>query len=347
VKELLGTTARQRLVAAVVVALGVLVVAAVLAEQWSLGAAASGLLLTGATLAAVDLRRRAGDLQRRLVRQAEGTRVLVKAAESTRRGVHDLTSNLDRLTSTVSAVEAALVDERRRLAEERRRNAASLRRIVELATRQPQEIEALFQLYGKVSPTAPMPPSGEWALNPTGLLNVYALVEQQRPRLVVELGSGTSTVWLGYAVVQQGYGRVVSVDHLPDYAEHTRMAIDRHGLTSISEVRDAPLTEITVGDETYKWYDPSLLADLDQIDLLLVDGPPGTTGHEARYPALPMLRERLANGALVVLDDIDRVDEQEILERWLKQTPGLTREATLVGEQAVLRYHWPHPTGSD
>ena len=36
----------------------------------------------------------------------------------------------------------------------------------------------------------------------------------------------------------------------------------------------------------------------------------------ARAPALPVLWDRLAPGATVVLDDIERPGEQEVLRRW-------------------------------
>jgi hypothetical protein len=54
------------------------------------------------------------------------------------------------------------------------------------------------------------------------------------------------------------------------------------------------------------------------VDLLLVDGPPADTADKvlARYPALPALHGRLARGATVVLDDVERPGEQEVLRRW-------------------------------
>jgi hypothetical protein len=60
----------------------------------------------------------------------------------------------------------------------------------------------------------------------------------------------------------------------------------------------------------------------DPIDLLLVDGPPAyAAGHAlARYPALPVLGDRLASGATVVLDDAERPGEQEVLRRWERET---------------------------
>src|SRR3712207_7775099 len=51
------------------------------------------------------------------------------------------------------------------------------------------------------------------------------------------------------------------------------------------------------------WYSTSALADVDEINLLLVDGPPGNTSKLARYPAVPALRDKLGPGATVMLDE--------------------------------------------
>ena len=52
-----------------------------------------------------------------------------------------------------------------------------------------------------------------------------------------------------------------------------------------------------------------------------MDGPPADTADKvlARYPALPALRARLAPGATVVLDDVERPGEQEVLTRWERE----------------------------
>ena len=39
-----------------------------------------------------------------------------------------------------------------------------------------------------------------------------------------------------------------------------------------------PLVEQAIGEETYRWYDLTGMDDLEWIDLVFVDGPPGTTG---------------------------------------------------------------------
>jgi len=202
---------------------------------------------------------------------------------------------------------------------------------------QSREIEALFQLFQQFTPEAPMPSSGDFALNPTDLLDLMHLVRLRRPRLVVELGSGTSSVWLGYALQKYG-GRLVSLDHDPGYARQTRALVTAHGLDEVVEVREAPLRELAANGKTYQWYDVQALDDLTDIDLLLVDGPPAATGPDARYPALPVLAEKLAGTATVILDDTNRQDEREAVQSWIREVPGLTEEQRLLGRHAVLSY---------
>jgi len=208
---------------------------------------------------------------------------------------------------------------------------------------QHREIEGLHQLYNAFAPRAPMPSSGQWALDPTGLLGVLHLIERHRPRLVVELGSGTSTVWIAYALERLG-GRIVSLDHDPQYADKTRAMLEAHGLTAVAEVRDAPLRPISVRGDDYSWYSVDAVSDLDGIDLLLVDGPPAAIGPMARFPALDALRDRFAATAMVVLDDVSRDDEQETMRRWA-QEQGAVAEPTLIGQHGLLVFGRPTAPG--
>ena len=54
------------------------------------------------------------------------------------------------------------------------------------------------------------------------------------------------------------------------------------------------------------------------IDMLVVDGAvavPGTTDR-IRYPALPFFRSKFADDAVIVLDDIHRRGERQIVRQW-------------------------------
>jgi len=199
------------------------------------------------------------------------------------------------------------------------------------------EVEALVQLFQGFTPRAPMPPSGGFALNPTDLLDLLQLIRTRKPKLVLELGSGTSTVWIAYALEKVG-GRLVSLDHDPGYAEKTRAALAAHGLVEVAEVRDAPLRPVLLDGRSFPWYDMDAMADLREVDLLLIDGPPEKTGPDARYPAMRVLEDRLADAATVVFDDAHRQDERVALRKWVETIEGLTEEGEAPGRHAVLSY---------
>jgi hypothetical protein len=60
--------------------------------------------------------------------------------------------------------------------------------------------------------------------------------------------------------------------------------------------------------------------------MLVIDGPPGFIQRHSRYPALPLLRERLADNCTVFMDDAARPDERELVEMWLAQYPTYSHE---------------------
>ena len=72
----------------------------------------------------------------------------------------------------------------------------------------------------------------------------------------------------------------------------------------------------------YIWYDEDMLPKDVLIDLLVVDGPPGSTCRLARYPALPVFAEMMNKNACVFLDDANRKEEMEIVRRWRDENPN-------------------------
>jgi hypothetical protein len=188
---------------------------------------------------------------------------------------------------------------------------------------QTRDLEAVVQLYQHVTPRGPMPP----ALAPAALLGLVHLIRTRRPRRVLELGSGTSTIWMAYALEQAG-GTIVSLEHDAEVTARSRAAVAAHALVGVAEVREAPLRPLALEDRTFPWYDLEALADMHDVDLLVVHGPPAQTGPDARYPAMRLLEDRLAEAASVFVDD-----EDGVAGRWLETTEGLTREG-----EALLSY---------
>lgn len=188
-------------------------------------------------------------------------------------------------------------------------------------------LEDYMQLMRLVPMPLPMPRPGTWAASEDLLLWLAGHVLEHRPRVVVDLGSGQSSVWMAGAMRTAGYdGKVIGVDHDEVYAQATRDLARRQGVESWLSVVHAPLREQTVEGRDVRWYDVDALADVGGIDLLCIDGPPGQGTAQARWAALPVLVDRLADGATVVLDDMIRRDEQEILEDWLATYPGFSVE---------------------
>jgi len=168
------------------------------------------------------------------------------------------------------------------------------------------------------------------------MLQAIDLVTRPEVSLALECGSGTSTLFLARALQLKGSGRLIALEHMEEFLEPTIEALKRHGLDDVAEVRHAPLSEVEIDGDTYLWYDPSSILDLSDIDLLIVDGPPGSTGTRARFPAYPLLNERLALSALILVDDLQRSDERAVVDAWL-ETGGVSELPTYGREQAILR----------
>ena len=53
--------------------------------------------------------------------------------------------------------------------------------------------------------------------------------------------------------------------------------------------------------------------------MLVIDGPPGFIQRHSRYPALPVLIEKMATNSTVFLDDAARLQERELVAFWLEK----------------------------
>jgi predicted O-methyltransferase YrrM len=200
-----------------------------------------------------------------------------------------------------------------------------------------RQVEAIQNLSAMIPTSDVLPATRGWAASPDLLLVLVDQLVARRPSLVVECGSGASTLWLALALRRFGIdGRVVALDHDPVFAAKTRDFLARHGVSDIAEVRDAPLEDLSLAGATYLWYARRAWKDLTGIDLLFVDGPPAATGAKARFPALPLLREALNPAATVVVDDLVVPDMQETLRLWLGAYPEFGSAILPLEKQAAL-----------
>lgn len=168
------------------------------------------------------------------------------------------------------------------------------------------QVEAIEQLLPLLKLSAPLPPSRGWAASPDFLLTLAHITKSLRPRLTVELGSGTSTLVLA----KSGAKKIISLDHSAEFGAQTRAMLEAHKVRGV-EIRIHELESYPSG---YKWYAKSSFKGLAKIDLLVIDGPPSSTNSDARYPALEHLIPLLSPNATVILDDANRDEERKLAD---------------------------------
>ena len=165
---------------------------------------------------------------------------------------------------------------------------------------------------------------GGWAISEDYAYDLVQYAMIHRPKVVLDLGTGTTTALLGKVAEElkkAGHDmRVISVDSDEKWLVDTKKILETMKVDEFVELVYAPIIETEKG----KYYDPQKVftaIGVKKIDLLTIDGPPGSTQKEARYPAMPFFKKFLSDDAVVLLDDGGRKDERVIAERWGKEFP--------------------------
>lgn len=251
--------------------------------------------------------------------------------------------------TTCAVVGALIHNAKKSIAEVLENRTHTLRTRLDRIYRDVGDIHGLVRL-APYTQTFPLPLGGGWALTGDSAAVLVQEMLLRQPNIVVELGSGASTLILGQVLKRNGYGRLLSVDHDAAWANQTRRNIKFLNLQDVVTVVDAPLRSIATEDGSYAWYDipKNDLDDLGPIDFLVVDGPPSQaedSAIQARYPAFPVLRERLSTGSVVFVDDCNREGERNMIERWMSLDPAwrLQRFNTVDGVCILARLP-PSPT---
>ena len=190
------------------------------------------------------------------------------------------------------------------------------------------QVQAIHSIYSFITPRFPLPSMSRWTAYPDLAKTIVHECMMNKPGLVVELGSGISTLITAYALEQHGEvgAQVISLDHNEEYTQKTKNLIKSNKLESNAQVIYSPLEPRQIGDKIYNWYSLEGLTTKINIDLLIVDGPPVKTNQLARYPALPSLISRLSKDCVIILDDAARKSEQQTVSQWMHEFPGFKHE---------------------
>jgi len=224
-----------------------------------------------------------------------------------------------------------------------------------------QQIEAYVGIQNFMATGESLTNFHGWPISPDIGLFLLERMQSRSYDLIIEFGSGTSTLLFAKALVVQARTRgepeswkahllsrrVLTLEHDLNYHESTRQLLAANGVSDSVELVHTPLVDWHDDNGTYLYYDcdavlqkvAAALGPEKARILVLVDGPPGATCANARYPAVPHVFNRLARHHIdVVLDDAGRPEEKAVIELWRQfwRKRGIrVEEATAVSEKGI------------
>jgi hypothetical protein len=210
-----------------------------------------------------------------------------------------------------------------------------------------RQLEAFVGVQNYLATGERMPDMHGWPISPDLALYLIDLLENTDYDIVVEFGSGTSTLLLARTLTRLASRRrgrppvrLVAFEHLEHYYTQTSDLLQKAGMLDTVHLVLAPLETYTAPDgRSYPYYcchdtlsDAANRQPVTDIQILVfVDGPPEPTGKHARYPALPAVLAHFKGAKIdILLDDYIREDEKEIVRLWLAEIEAQGLRYTLV-----------------
>ncbi|RZA04887.1 MAG: methyltransferase domain-containing protein [Proteobacteria bacterium] len=144
---------------------------------------------------------------------------------------------------------------------------------------------------------------------------LYALGRTGRAKTIVEFGTsfGLSTIFLAAALKDNGGGKLITCEFIPEKAERARQNLSAAGL--------ADLVEFRVGDALETLKDPGA-----EIDLIFLDG-----AKNLYLSVLKLLEPRLREGGVVAADNTDHEGLEDFLAHVRDPAKGYVTSSLLTG----------------
>jgi len=182
-----------------------------------------------------------------------------------------------------------------------------------------QDIQSMGML-SSLLPNKLYNPMTSYTLSPTTIVHILNEIILLKRKTIVEFGSGVSTLFIARLLSYHKLNATLfSIDHEKKWQNVLQSSLDTEGTGANVKLICAGL-ESSKGFENQecRWYSKSLLGKKlpEKIDLVIVDGPPFSTGQYSRYFAVPFLKNRLLDDYSIFLDDVFRKGESDILNAW-------------------------------
>lgn len=156
--------------------------------------------------------------------------------------------------------------------------------------------------------------SSSWAITPDLARLLSRLVMLQAAN-VLELGAGSSSVVIAQTLAFKGGGRLTSIEQSPQWCAPQWASVKRLPAVDADLIHAPPRPVLSRLGVHYQFDAKAALSRRGPFDLVLVDAPQSYFGRDG---ALPLIRDSLAPGALILVDDAGRSGEQWTVFRWLR-----------------------------
>lgn len=158
------------------------------------------------------------------------------------------------------------------------------------------------------------------AMRPSGVAKVLNEIVVNRKSSILECGGGISTYYIASLLKERG-GHLYTIEHEKEWSNILREFLEFQNLDKFVSIILAPLVKSSFAINECPWYDEDIIRNAIgdvKLDLLLVDGPPAYQEEimYSRYPAVPFFKDFLSEDYTIILDDINRKGEEEILQKW-------------------------------
>ena len=177
-----------------------------------------------------------------------------------------------------------------------------------------ERVAAAVQIQGALNGLPVVRPMPGWALSSDAIVQILCDLQERPNPVLVEFGSGQSTVIFAAWFRARGQGRFVSFEHDPAHADAIRRQLDAAKLITHVDLQVVPLVDRAAADGLPPSKSYALPSQFPGFDVALVDGPSYFFGESTRYHPLKWALDRLNAGGAAYLDDTIRPQEQRILE---------------------------------
>lgn len=148
-----------------------------------------------------------------------------------------------------------------------------------------------------------------FSLNFQTIQHVANDIVANRPKTILEIGSGLSTLILDNLISELGYN--------PEFISIDQDSLWQGELRKKTESVDFYMFDICIKNEfsldgKESWFDIPLDSPLRNkiFDLIIIDGPKGFESKNARYGILNFLKGKINESTILFLDDTNRDDEK-------------------------------------